>query len=470
MSIAEWGIKNKVFTLFSTFVLAIMGGVAFTKITKLEDPYLVPRVVRVTTAFPGVSVGRMSKLVVKPIEEAVSQVPEVKEVFSNTYRGVAFTNVTIDDSIKNIKPIVHDLRNKLADVALPKGCKRPLVSDTYLEVPFTTMALSFDNKNLNDLERVVIDLQRYFQVEFRSVRRVQVFGLPRQSYYIEVDSHKLAAHKLTITKFRHLLAQAHVLSAGATVHTGVKNILLLPNSEFNSLSSLKSMLIPIAGGKSIPLGDLAKVRVSEVTPITNRIFFNKKRVVILALYAKKEVNLIKLGKKIKASVSEVNGRLPAGYQLKFSTFRPDSINEGLSHFADNLYMAIFIVGICVIVFLTWRAGILVGIIVPLTMLITILMMYLANIPLERMTLVGLIISLGLLVDNGMVMVEDIRFAMDQGMDRLSAAMSVAKKLSGPLLVSQLTTVVAFAPPLLAANQTSEYVGGVSKTVLITLLV
>ena len=145
MSIAEWGIKNKVFTLFSTFVLAIMGGVAFTKITKLEDPYLVPRVVRVTTAFPGVSVGRMSKLVVKPIEEAVSQVPEVKEVFSNTYRGVAFTNVTIDDSIKNIKPIVHDLRNKLADVALPNGCKRPLVSDTYLEVPFTTVALSFDN-------------------------------------------------------------------------------------------------------------------------------------------------------------------------------------------------------------------------------------------------------------------------------------------------------------------------------------
>ena len=104
-------------------------------------------------------------------------------------------------------------------------------------------------------------------------------------------------------------------------------------------------------------------------------------------------------------------------------------------------MAMFIVGGCVVAFLTWRAGILVGLSVPLSMLLTIAIMYYLNVPLERMTLAGLIISLGLLIDNSMVMVEDIRFAMDKGIDRVTAAMP--RKLSAPLLVSQLTTILAF---------------------------
>ncbi|MGY8803000.1 MAG: efflux RND transporter permease subunit, partial [bacterium] len=180
-------------------------------------------------------------------------------------------------------------------------------------------------------------------------------------------------------------------------------------------------------------------------------------------------NVVELGKRLEKEVSRVEANLPVGYQLNFATFQPKIVEVSISDFMGNLYQTVAIVLIVVVLFLGWRTGIVVGMIVPLTLLLALPFMNLLNIPFHGVSIAAMIISLGLLVDNGVVMAEEIRTRVQAGEDRYAAAISAGGALGMPLLTSSLTTILAFMPLMLAENSTGEYMRSLSQVIAITLL-
>jgi multidrug efflux pump subunit AcrB len=177
----------------------------------------------------------------------------------------------------------------------------------------------------------------------------------------------------------------------------------------------------------------------------------------------------KFAEDIKAKTSQLEQGLPIGYQLSYITFQPNEIEIAVSGVMNNLYQTIGIVLVVVMVFLGWRTGLLVGAMVPLVMLLSILVMRIMGIELERMSLATLIIALGLLVDNGIVIAEDISRRLAEGEDRLKAVIASGQDMSMPLLSSSLTTVFAFMPLMLADSTAGEYTRSISLVIAISLL-
>ncbi len=134
--IADFGFKNKVFTLFALFIIILMGLFCFDNLQKFEDPVMTSRVVRITTGYPGMSVSRMTKLIARPVEKKINELQEAKYIVSTIRRGQVTTLVMIDDAIKNVKPYVQDLRNKLNDIILPPGTTKPRFDMGFSKIAF----------------------------------------------------------------------------------------------------------------------------------------------------------------------------------------------------------------------------------------------------------------------------------------------------------------------------------------------
>ena len=158
-----------------------------------------------------------------------------------------------------------------------------------------------------------------------------------------------------------------------------------------------------------------------------------------------------------------------GLELDYATYQPTLVTKSVNSAVSNLYQTVAVVLVVVILFLGLRTGLIVSAIVPLTILMSFVIMNVWGIDLQRMSIAAIIIALGLLVDNGIVIAEDMRTRMDQGEDKKQAAMSAAKSLGVPLFTSSLTTILAFMPLMMANDVSGEYLRSLSQVIIITLL-
>lgn len=168
-------------------------------------------------------------------------------------------------------------------------------------------------------------------------------------------------------------------------------------------------------------------------------------------------------------IREIEQALPIGYALEYATYQPDLIDKAVAGAISNLYQTLVIVLVVVILFLGWRTGLIVGSFVPMTMLLGLLGMSLFEVELQRMSIASLIIALGMLVDNGIVVAEDIRTRMAAGQERREAAIQAGNTLVIPLLTSSLTTILAFMPMILSQGGTGEYTLSLGQVIVIVLL-
>ena len=180
-------------------------------------------------------------------------------------------------------------------------------------------------------------------------------------------------------------------------------------------------------------------------------------------------NNIEFGRQLTALLEEIEQELPVGYLLDYATFQPDLIEAAVQGAVSNVYQTLAIVLTVVMVFLGLRTGLIVGSFVPLTMLLGVIVMRFYGVELQRMSIAAMIIALGMLVDNGIVVAEDIRVRMERGVERVTAAVDSAGSLAIPLLTSSLTTIFAFLPMLLTEGNAGDYVRSLAQVVAILLL-
>ncbi len=281
---------------------------------------------------------------------------------------------------------------------------------------------------------------------------------------------RLSQYGFAFGDFVAQLKNQNIVLPGGSINADGRVIAIEPSGNLQSIEEIKNIQVKVPDSEQVVyLQDIANIRRAYVDPPSRAAFYNDKPTVILAVSMVPRYNIKDFGAEITARVDELQQTLPIGLELDYATFQPTLVEKAVNSAVSNLYQTVGVVFVVVILFLGLRTGLIVSAIVPLTILMSFVAMNMWGIDLQRMSIAAIIIALGLLVDNGIVVAEDMRSRMDEGVDKKQAAMLAAKSLGVPLLTSSLTTILAFMPLMMAEDASGEYLRSLSQVIIVALL-
>jgi multidrug efflux pump subunit AcrB len=455
-----------------SIVLALMiyGLMSFFQLPSREDPKITIREAVITTVHPGMPSEQVEQLITKTLEEAIIEMPEIEEIRSYSQPGVSIIHAEALDIYFNLDQMWDDLRHKISRVQnqLPEGTFPPQVNDTFGDVAVITAALHGKDYHYGEM----LDMAEHVRTQMygvRGVKKIDLLGVQQERIFLEYEDAKLASFGITPQQLSGILRSQNIIFAGGLLETGEKAFLLDPSGLFDSIEDVGETLIPLPNNQGIvPLRDLVNIRYGVEDPPQQKAYFNGHPSIVFAIAMNDQFNLLDFSPRMIAKMEEISQTLPAGLNLEVITRQAEQVENAVFGVTRSVIQTLVIVLVVVVLFLGLRTGLIVGAIVPAVMLITLSVMSFTGIPLERMSLATLIISLGLLVDNGIVIAEDFLRGLEDGESREETMKRTGRELAIPLLTSSLTTVLVFMPLMLADHVSGEYTRSISIIILYTL--
>jgi len=320
-----------------------------------------------------------------------------------------------------------------------------------------------------EMEETAKEFQRQLYT-VDGVGKVELFGVQEERIWLEVDAERIAAVGTQLQQLvDDLQAQNIILPAGDLNADGT-SMLLEASGDFKSIVDVERMLTRIANSDEYArLLDLVTVQRGYVSPLETPVFYNGRPALTVGVQMQSGYDIQAVGVRVKAATAAFEGTLPIGYSLDFATFQPDAVSTAVADALSNVGQTFIVVVLVVLAFLGWRSGLVIASIVPFAVMFSLLGMGILDIALEQVSIAAVIISLGLLVDNGVVIVEDILRQVDAGTARRDAAMASGKQFATPLLISSLTTIFAFTPFFILDGAEGEYAFSLGAVVALTLI-
>ncbi|MCB5161455.1 efflux RND transporter permease subunit [Marinomonas algarum] len=473
MDIAAYFINRKVTSWMITLILLVGGVIAFTNLGQLEDPEFTIKDSLIITYYPGASPEQVEEEVTYPIERELQNLPYVDKIVSTSKAGYSKVQLTIKDTYRaeQLKQIWDEVRKKVRDITgtFPSGVATPVVLDDFGDVYGVMLAINGEGYPYKDLENYVDYVKREL-VLVDGVAKVSVAGEQDEQVTIEISRSKLTNMGIAPSQLQSLLANQNSVSNAGRVKVGSEYIRISPTGEFKDISELENLIVGTpTNGKLIRLRDIATVKREYVEPKSHIVNFNGAKSLLLGISFSNSVNVVKIGEALENRIEELQYQQPVGLNMEPIYFQSKEVDRSVSNFLLNLAEAVGIVILVLLVFMGIRSGILIGIILLLTILGTFIVMDYFNINLQRISLGGLIIALGMLVDNAIVVTEGVLIGLQRGMTKLQAASAVVKQTKWPLLGATVIAVTAFAPIGLSPDSVGEFVGSLFYVLLISLL-
>ncbi|MEL6996796.1 MAG: efflux RND transporter permease subunit [Pseudomonadota bacterium] len=472
--LTRFALENRTVVLAILLVCLIAGPFSFLTHPSREDPSITIRNAQVVAQFPGMSASRIEDLITRKLEEKLREIPEVKHITSTSSTGRSLVKVEVQDQYVDMDPIWADLRNKMDDVQadLPSGTIGPAVFDDQGNVAMATIAITAEGFENWEIREAAKELRRIVYATVPGVRKVEFYGVEEQQVFVEFDNIRISQLGIDPNAIVNAITQQNVILPGGRVEADGLTMTIEPSGDFVSLDDLSGLQVQIPGDPPTTLyvRDIADVRLGYSEPAESPAYFNGKQTVVVGVSMIDQVDSNVFSVTLEEVVRQFEQSLPWGYELNFITFQQNEINNAVFSVMNNLWQTCLVVLAVVVAFLGFRTGLIVGAMVPMVMLISTLVMRYMEIELERMSLASLIISLGLLVDNGIVVAEDIQGRIQRGQERVAAALDSGRTLMMPLLAASLTTIFAFMPLMLAPGGAGEYTRSISLVIGIALAI
>ncbi|MEZ9038900.1 MULTISPECIES: efflux RND transporter permease subunit [unclassified Vibrio] len=467
-------ISNTRLLILMTALLMVSGISAFMTLPRAEDPVIINRYANITTSFPGASAERVETLVTEVIENKLRELSEVKLVSSTSRPGVSIVTLELNDTITEPEPVWSQARDKLSDIEsiLPAGAQSPdLDSDhTYA---FTTIA-SLTWSGAGEPDRLT--LGRYAKELAKRLRTlsgtefVDEYGMPQEEIQISLRTADAAALGRSSANIAESLEGADAKNSAGELVSAYSRFGLEIKSELDSIERIKQ--VPIAtdsNGHIIRMEDIASVKRGEKTPQDQIAIIDGEPGVIVAARMHPDLRVDNWTSRANALIGKFEQELPSNVKVTVLFNQQGYTETRLDDLGKSLMIGFGLILIVLFVTLGVRAAILVAISLPLTSLLTLSIMKMTGVPINQMSVTGLIVALGIMVDNAVVMVDTIQAYRLKGQQRAEATMNALKHLWVPLLGSTLTTVLAFAPIILMPGASGEFVGGIAITVSFSLI-
>ncbi|AOE86774.1 efflux RND transporter permease subunit [Pseudomonas sp. TCU-HL1] len=469
-NLSALAVRERAVTLF-LLMLAICAGVyAFLELGRAEDPAFTVRAMIVTVRWPGATPDELQTQVVDRLEKRIQEVEHLYKIDTTILQGQAHIQVEFEDytTKAQVLDLQYQVRKRMEEEAssLPVGVIGPTVNDDFGDVYFSLIALTAPGMPLRELSREAEQLRDRLQL-LPGVHKAQVLGERQERVFIEFDNARLSNLGISPEAvFAAIDANNRLLPAGRMESRGPRLYLRL-DTDLSDLDSLAAVPFEV-GGRLLKLSDIAMIRRGYEDPPSYLVRSQGQEALLLGVVMADGANGLALGEQLASFIETERQALPLGMSLNILTNQAEVVASAVNLFQIKFLIAVLVVVAVSVLAIGWRAGLVVGIAVPLTLCISFVVMLTMDINLDRITLGALIIALGLLVDDAIIAVEMMLVKMEAGYHRAQAAAHAWTVTAAPMLFGTLITVAGFLPIGFAHSSVGEYAGNLFWVLLIAL--
>jgi multidrug efflux pump subunit AcrB len=459
----------KYYRVYVLLVVAVLiyGVWTFLALPRAEDPEFDVGVLQVLTLHPGVISSQIETLVTRPIEEAIEELEGIETIESTSAGGISLLDIQLekeaipDDVLAELKEKVEGVRDQL-----PAGVGEPEVYGyNTAEIPVTLVSL------LGPADYTLLNLwAERIRDELRTipaVSKVGIEGLPERQILVNVDNERLAQYRIPLSAIVEKLRLENAAVAGGKLDVGSRRYLVKNPNEYRSLEDIGETVIGSFAGSVIFLEDAAEIE-DGFEDSRYLVRTNGRTAALLTVTKRERTNTVVVGEEVRARVAEIAATLPPELELRIVSDRGLDVADFLGNLGYNALAAAVIVIALVTLFLGIRQAFVVSVAIPLSVLLAFIGMSAFSIELNQVSIFGLVLALGMLVDSGLVVVENIERHQQEGLPLYQAVTRGVEQVRLPVLSSTLTTVAAFIPLLFLTGDIGRFTFGLPMTLIFSL--
>lgn len=435
-----------------------------------EDPSFPYRVGLLKVFYPGGTPSQIEKLITEPLEEELAQVSEIENVRSTSRDDLVIVNIELQDYVYDTRAAWDRVQDAIerARLQFPTGVSRIEFDDRQIDMAAAVFSITGSSDPIL-LEEAALKLKRAL-ISVNGISRIDIEGAPAKEVIVKLDQDTINRLGISRQLVADIIMQRNSVIPGGIISSKDKNIRLNTQSDFESLGELAQTIITLPSGQNISLESIAQISLEPRLPLANQVFQDSNRAVSLGVIAERgQVDIVAFGEELREHVSQLKSSVEP-LQIEESFFQADYVQDRLNGLRNNLILSVMIIAAIVFLSMGWRTGALVSAVLPTVSLITLGLYSAGGGVFHQMAVIGIVISLGILIDNAIVVVEYIETAMRKGTELGVAIRESICVMAKPLLASTGTTVAAFIPLLLAKGGVGDFTRAVPTMVVIAMIV
>ena len=471
MNLTKIAIRNAQFVIILLLIAVVLGVRTFISMPRSEDPQVSFPFYNMIIVYPGTSPEDMENLIIDPIEKAVSEIDGVTEVESFTTQGLARVGVNVGfdlDYTKKYNEVLREVNRVRAD--LPDGIVLFQVDQIKPEnmVNYLVFALSSENVNYANLENIAEDLEDQLET-VDGLNKIKIEAAPAQEVRISLNFQRMAAQNITLPQVIGVLRSNNANVPGGTIGAGAKNFTIQTTGGFENLEEIKNSVIAVGNNRVVYLKDIAAVKMDH-EDILWKAKYNQMKSVFVSLKLKTGVNILDVDKEVQEVAKKFKANLPKNVHLNTAFEQASAVKKRINEFFINLLQGVLLVGLVILLALGWRSAFIIITLIPLCMILALALLSGAGYGLQQISIASLVLALGLLVDNGIVVIENINRFIKEGFPREEASLKGASEVGLAILSSTVTTVLSFLPLSQLGEAPGLFLASLPFTVICTLII
>jgi multidrug efflux pump subunit AcrB len=468
VSIWAFAVRRWQFTLVMFAMLIALGLASFFNIARSEDPSFPFPAADISIVWPGANPADIERLIVKPIEDAVNTLENVKKIQSSAFDGLGIVHTEFyygGDPEKKQDEVIREF-NRIRSTLPPDITQIDIRKDSPGLVSIVQMALVSDTASWRELKEKAENLKDMFEA-VPGVRTAEIWAFPSPEVRVAIDLQRLARAGVSLDQVIRTIQGQNQNIPGGSIDVGLRRYNLRTSGSYTSLGQISDTVVGAGGGREVKVRDIADVSwQTEEQSYTGR--FNGKRAVFITANQKDNTNIFKVRDGIYARLAEFEKTLPWSIKLEHGFDQSKNVSSRLDQLGEDFAIAIALV-LLTLLPLGLRAAGVVMISIPLSLAIGVALLYVAGFGLNQLSIAGFVLALGLLVDDSIVVVENIARYVRKGYSRMEAAVAATDQIYLAVLGCTATLVLAFLPLLFLPEGAGEFIRSLPAAILFTVL-
>ena len=470
MKITRQAIQHYQFSVVLVLLLLVAGIFSFIRMPRTENPEILIPGASVILIYPGTSPTDLEELVATPVEDALNEIDDIKQLNTDITDGLVYINIEFyygtdpDEKYDKVLQQINDVKPDLPDDIYEIITLKWTPSDVAM-MQLAMVSERADYRLMKEkAERLKNDLKKV-----TAVKKVEIVACPEQDVRVMLDMEKMALMNITIDHVMNAIASNNANIPGGSIKLSGKSFGIKTSGSYQNLEEIKNTVINSYQGRLIYLYNIADVTfVYEDEKHLARV--NGTNAIYITINQKEGRNIFRTREKVKEVLQNFEEGLDKDIALQIVFDQSVDVRDRVNGFLKNLLQGILLVGVIILLALGFRSSLIVMISIPFSILIGLAIVDLLGFGLEQMTIAGLVVALGLLVDNSIVMIENINRFIKKGQTLREAAVNAATEIGWPIVSATVTTLLAFIPIAMMPEVTGEFIRGLPITVVATLVI
>ncbi|GAA0697236.1 efflux RND transporter permease subunit [Marinobacterium maritimum] len=457
-----------------TALLIVAGGAALHTLPRMEDPRILARIATVITQLPGASAERIEAQVSEPIENKLRELAEIKEISSTSRAGISIVSIELQDRIEDVAPVWSRARDLLNDVtpSLPAGTQPPKLEDNrgYAFTLLVGLEWQGDSAaNLATLGRYARELESRMRA-LPGTDYVAIYGEQQEEIRIDVDPEQAGSRGLSLPAIASAVRQADARTSAGQISNDHVQLQVELTGALDRVERIRQ--IPLTTddhGYLSRVGDIAEVSEGIYLPAREEAWLDGHQGLVVGVRMLPHLRVDQWSATARERLAQFDASLPANVTSRMLFDQSGYTETRLQQLVLNIGQGFVLILLVLLLTLGLRAALITALALPLTTLFTLACMKFYGLPIHQMSVTGLVVALGIMIDNAIVMVDSIQHRRQQGESARMAVIASVRHLWLPLLGSTLTTVLAFMPLILMPGAAGEFVSGIAISVIFSLI-